>query len=73
MFDVSSNVNCANQASIEAEKAIPDLQVHAGTMKIAPSYSSSKEAGTIRLIRTVCDADMSHNGWLCTLFHTVPM
>ena len=61
MFDVSSNVDCANQASIEAEKAILDLEVHAGAMKIAPSYSSPKEAGTIRLIRT-------HNGQVCTLF-----
>jgi len=35
---------CANQALIEAEKAILGLDVHAGAMKIAPSYCSPKEA-----------------------------
>ena len=51
---------CANQALIEAEKAILGLDVHAGAMKIAPSYCSPKEAGTIRLIRTVCNAGLTH-------------
>jgi len=51
---------CANQALIEAEKAILGLDVHAGDMKIAPSYFSPKEAGTIHLIRTVCNAVQKH-------------
>ena len=51
---------CANQALIEAEKAILGPDVHAGATKIAPSYCSAKEAGTIRLIRTVCNAVQKH-------------
>ena len=64
---------CANQALIEAEKAILGPDVRAGATKIAPSYCSAKEAGTIRLIRTVCNAScpetcMDPNGQVCILF-----
>ena len=46
---------CANQALIEAEKAILGPDVRTGTTKISPSYCSA-----IRLIRTVCNAVQKH-------------
>ena len=45
---------CANQALIETEKAILGPDVRVG------SYCSAKEAGTIHLIRIVCNAVQKH-------------
>ena len=60
---------CANQVLIEAEEAILDHDVHAGATKIAPSYCSAKEAGTIRLIRTVYSADQKHGSQRAGVYH----
>ena len=50
----------ANNALIEAEKVLSDGKMNLGASKIAPSFCSSTESGTVRLIRTVCNAVQKH-------------
>ncbi len=60
MHFVVGMADCANESLAAAEKAILGPESRAGATRIAPSFCSPKEAGTIRLIRTVCNAVQKH-------------
>ena len=60
MHFVVGLADCANKSLAVAEKAILGPESQAGATRIAPSFCSSKEAGTARLVRTVCNAVQKH-------------
>ena len=52
--------DCASEALLEAERCLLEKGEKVGAQKVAPSFCSVKESGTVRLIRTACNAVHKH-------------
>ena len=52
--------DCASEALLEAERCLLEKGEKVGAQKVAPSFCSVKESGTVRLIRTACNAIHKH-------------
>ena len=50
----------ANDTLLQIEKVLSEGIGNLGASKISPSFCSSKESGTVRMIRTVCNAVQKH-------------